>query len=353
MCLIILSTLLLPSEMDVNSLLTMHTAALQSISTLQCDMEIEQHNKEKIYKGSGAYVRSGTSAKAIEKNLVPGRKIESLSINGITKRLMFANGNYTVGIFDSRLEILTECDAWFYALLIVRRPGKLEPISLSELVSESQNVTVRETTSEGIKRLVLKMSYSNPKDTNERWDINIEFNPTKNYLINNIKYYSVGSTYPHVLLHYHIPSFQEVASGIYFPQRLVYDWSVKEERHGKILVTFKNLQCNKPINNHDLTIRYPRGVKVRDLIRGTMYNYDENGSIISKEVPINHNSKPLENTDIKAKPSDTVPKKVVYDTSAESQSWPWIVYVLLGVVAISIGYFVYTFLVNRLSSSKG
>lgn len=345
-------TLLLISEMDVNSLLTMHTAALQSISTLQCDMEIEQHNKEKIYKGSGVYIRSGTSAKAIEKNLVPGRIIESLSVNGITKRLMFTNGNYTVGIFDSRLEILTECDAWFYALFKVRRPGKLEPISLSELVNESQNVTIRETTDEGVKRILLKMSYSNPKDSNERWNVDIELNPTNNYLINDIKYYSVGSTYPHVLLHYHIPSFQEVASGIYFPQRLVYEWSYKEESHGKIFVTFKNLQCNKPINNHDLTIRYPRGVKVRDLIRGTMYNYDENGSIISKEVPINHNSKPLESTDIKVKPGESEPKKVVYDTSAESQGGQWIVYGLLSVVAVSIGYFVYTFLANRVSNSK-
>lgn len=345
-------TLFFSSEMDVSSLLTMHNAAIQSIRTLRCDMEVEEQSNRFSLKGTGTYFRSSSSARAIENHLVPGRIIDSITVNGITKKIMTYKGKSTAAVYDSRLSLLNDCDAWFYALFIVRRPGKLEPISLDELVKEAQKATVRESSDEDNKIMILDMDYSDPKNANDRWKINIEFNSVKNYMIKNIKYVSVSASCPGCMLHYNIPSFMEVAPGVYFPQKFVYEFSNNGKVTVKKTVQFKNVQCNKALGANDLALRYPSGIKVRDAIRGTYYQVNETGSIISKETPINYNSKPLETSDINVKPSDSTPKNVVYDTSAEPQGWPWIVYVLLGVVAISIGYFVYIFLANRLSASR-
>ncbi len=254
-------------------------ATLQSIHTLHCRVKITIDPTDSAPSFSGEYWRSddrsrtkSTSSKGVTDTIVEGSILRS----HYTRKF---NGKTHIGgiVQQSSSMMIGDCDAWALAGFTLAGPEPATGLSLDELLKKPHQINhIAKKTEDGQEYVALRIEHALSKQ--DLW-----INPKLNYLVEKLVLSYPPTPTPDTTsgkTEMVLKNIKEAAPGIYFPGAV-------ESRHfqeGKLrytrLVTFSEIQINKPLDSSAFAFRFPAGITVRDMIQGKEFKVDEAGKLI-------------------------------------------------------------------------
>jgi hypothetical protein len=252
-----------------------HRAAIESIRTFSCRAELKFEPTQPLARQTAEYWRSGRDFRVRVKSFGSrDDECDTLVRDGVVKQYEsypWRKGESArhglIGVRDQPFS----CNPWAYGLLTF--PGQTKyRVPLDELLTDAHRVqSVRRDTRDGRALIHLDLSH-------DRARLDIWFDPAVNYLARIVRVRAeppAGGPIDSVAT---VTEFREVAPGIYFPTR-VHQQSTTggDAKSDKWAATFTDITVNKPLPPDSLTLRFPPGIMVSDLVRNGVFRTDERG----------------------------------------------------------------------------
>jgi hypothetical protein len=178
------------------------------------------------------------------------------------------------------------CEPWIRGLLVLNIPNTIDFIPFEQLV-QAGRFRNAERRRDGDREMVLiELAFDPPDDkSSTTWVVEVYFDPNANYLIRKTVYQGSG-TRTTIRRIEEVLEFEEFASGLYFPKRIVGENSTDRGNHGKTTAVVSDIRLNQPVPESTFRLQYPNGIFMSDMIRGVRYRIDANGKAITKEEAI-------------------------------------------------------------------
>jgi hypothetical protein len=160
-------------------------------------------------------------------------------------------------------------------------------IPFEQLVSEATRFTrAQRKAVDGKETIVVELFFEGTKTRPSAWDIEIQFDPTVNYLVRKVSYTTSGVK-GRFRREDEVAEFKECTPGVFFPERARGQSGPEGgDPDFTYSVVFSDVQVNEPLPDDVFRFRYPKGVYLTDSIRGTVYRVDAVGNRTSPETPM-------------------------------------------------------------------
>lgn len=135
---------------------------------------------------------------------------------------------------------------------------------------------------DGNEMIAVNLSFDRSRERADSWDVEIQFDPTVNYLVRRTKYVQHGDNGRYVRDE-EVIKFREFNGGVYFPERIVGQTALDGHKDGSYSTVITDIHVNETIPEGIFRFRYPEGVRVNDSIHRTNYRVDAEGRPITAE----------------------------------------------------------------------
>jgi hypothetical protein len=224
-------------------------------------------------------------------------EMDYLLKDGIRKEVNRRSVNGKTGVAASRAAFPTRhinrCDPFTRGLLALNVPGTVTYVPFEQLIERANKVRgAKEVVIAGKKLILVSLSFDRDKLNKDSspWEVEIYFDPKVNYLVSKTVYRMSGSgTFRR---DDQVIKFKECGPGLFFPEQVQGTAGDGAEDSSSHMTQMADVRVNQALPPDSFSFRYPNGVYLDDLIKGTRYKVDPNGNPMSTGEPLARNPPP-------------------------------------------------------------
>jgi|GEM_PF-4528348 hypothetical protein len=258
---------LMPGDDLLELLRRRHQAAVDSVQTLECTVEVRDTLGKSQTVTRAKYFRSGNRVRVSEST--QKGTIEALLRDGIATSIGHEPGNklypVTAAISPGN-KWFVHSDCYVNMLLVLPAADSRRPIDqFLDQVHKSR--TVQRVREDG--RDLVRVEVTSPSQPPVVWSFTAFFDPQVNYLARKLVVARADRPMGQAVTV--ITRFAEPAPGLFFPVESRFEDTVNGKIESARTVSITGLNVNQPIPESVFTIKIPAGVRVHNRITNTTY----------------------------------------------------------------------------------